>query len=405
MASASALSALFGSELVTKEGKGSTDALLAGKTIGIYFSAHWCPPCRGFTPKLAEMYKSTFQAKGLEIVFVSSDKDEDAFKEYYAEMPWLALPYSNRELKEALSKKYKVRGIPSFVILDSDGTTITTEGRDEIMGDPSGARFPWKPLSPEEKQKAILDTLGADLMGRINGKPFALYFSAHWCPPCRGFTPKLAEWYTAGLKDKMEIIFVSSDRDEASFNDYLKEMPWLALPYDKREAKEALSEACGVQGIPSFAVINPDGTIITTDGRSKVAGDPKAESFPEGWLPQPFNDVNDDPSPLNEEQCLIQLGGSSDSEAALKAIAEQYYTKAGKDVESMSIRFFSGKAGGVTEQIRKLTGVTEDKLIMLDIPDDGGFYICDAEKLSTDVVNQFLSDVAAKKVERKQLQK
>merc|ERR1712054_744437 len=342
---------------------------------------------------------------GLEIVFVSSDKDEPAFNEYYAEMPWLALPYSNRELKETLSKKFKVRGIPSFVILDSDGNTITTEGRDEIMGDPSGARFPWRPLTKEEKQKQILDALGSDLLAKIAGKPFALYFSAHWCPPCRGFTPKLAEWYTAGLKDKMEIIFISSDRDEASFNDYSKEMPWLALPFSKREAKEALSEACGVQGIPTFAVINPDGTIITTDGRSKVAGDPKAESFPEGWLPQPFNDVNDDPSPLNEEQCLILLGGDSDSQAVLKSVAEQYYTKAGKDVDSMPIRFFSGKAGGVTEQIRKLTGVTEDRLVMLDIPDDGGFYVCDAEKLSTDVVNQFLSDVAAKKVERKQLQK
>merc|ERR1712019_138804 len=97
------------------------------------------------------------------------------------------------------------------------------------------------------------------------------------------------------------------------------------------------------------------------------------------------------------EQCLILLGGTSESEAALKSVAEQYYTQAGKDVESMSIRFFSGKAGGVTEQLRKLTGVTEDKLVMLDIPDDGGFYICDADKLSTDVLNQFLSDVAAKK--------
>merc|ERR1712187_342686 len=103
--------------------------------------------------------------------------------------------------------------------------------------------------------------------------------------------------------------------------------------------------------------------------------------------------------------CLILLGGTSDSEAVLKSVAEHYYTEAGKDVDSMPIRFFSGKAGGVTEQIRNLTGVTEDKLVMFDIPDDGGFYICDAEKLSTDVVNQFLSDVAAKKVERKQLQK
>ena len=33
-----------------------TKADLEGKVIGIYFSAHWCPPCRGFTPKLVEWY-------------------------------------------------------------------------------------------------------------------------------------------------------------------------------------------------------------------------------------------------------------------------------------------------------------------------------------------------------------
>merc|ERR1711904_536142 len=101
----------------------------------------------------------------------------------------------------------------------------------------------------------------------------------------------------------------------------------------------------------------------------------------------------------------IMLVGAADSEAVLKSVAEEYYTKAGKDIDSMPIRFFSGKAGGVTDQLRKLTGVTDDKLIMLDIPDDGAFYICDSEKFSTDVVNQFISDVAAKRVDRKQLQK
>merc|ERR1712107_414251 len=120
---------------------------------------------------------------------------------------------------------------------------------------------------------------------------------------------------------------------------------------------------CGVQGIPSFAVLNPDGTIITTDGRSKVSSDPKAESFPDGWLPQPFNDVNDDPSALNEEQCLIMLGDPAESEAALKSVAEEYYKKAGIDMASMPLRFYSGKAGGGTDQLRELTGVTEDKLI------------------------------------------
>merc|ERR1712176_805511 len=163
------------------------------------------------------------------------------------------------------------------------------------------------------------------------------------------------------------------------FNDYFKEMPWLALPFDKREAKEALSEACGVQGIPSFAVVNPDGTIVTTDGRSKVSADPKAESFPEGWLPQPFNDVNDDPSPLNEEQCLIMLGSSSGSEEVVKAVAQEFYSAAGKDVDEMLIKFFSAPEGSVTEQLRKLKGLAESKLILLDIPSDGAFFVCDAE--------------------------
>ena len=31
-------------------------------------------------------------------------------------------------------------------------------------------------------------------------------------------------------KDDIEVIFVSSDRDEKSFSDYYQKMPWLALP-------------------------------------------------------------------------------------------------------------------------------------------------------------------------------
>merc|ERR1712146_844775 len=179
---------------------------------------------------------------------------------------------------------------------------------------------------------------------------------------------------------------------------------------DKREAKEALSEAGGVQGIPSFAVLNPDGTIITTDGRSKVASDPKAESFPEGWLPQPFNNVNDDPSPLNEEQCLIMLGGEAKAAKAcdaIKKVANEYYVAAGKNLDEMPMRFFSGPDGGVTDQLRKLTQQDSDVLILLDIPSDGAFYVCDkaAGDIDEGSVKAFIDSFKAGKLERKQLQK
>jgi nucleoredoxin len=36
----------------------SADAALAGKdVILVYFSAHWCPPCRAFTPVLKDFYE------------------------------------------------------------------------------------------------------------------------------------------------------------------------------------------------------------------------------------------------------------------------------------------------------------------------------------------------------------
>lgn len=395
---------LFGEELLTKTGlKKTADVVSGKKAVGVYFSAHWCPPCRGFTPKLAGWYDADLKGKDMEIVFVSSDKDEEAFSSYYGEQPWVALPYANRAAKDALNKRFKVSGIPSFVILDADGAVITKDGRDAVSSDPKGEKFPWIPPTKAEKAKMLADNLG-DLVAKSKGKPMGLYFSAHWCPPCRGFTPKLAEWYSDGLKEKMEIIFVSSDKDEDAFNDYFKDMPWLALPYSKRDEKTALSEACGVEGIPAFVIVNPDGTILTTDGRSGVTKDPKAENFPEGWLPQPFNDVNDDPGPLNEEQCLVMLGNNDAAVVAVKEVATEYYEKAGKDLEKMPMRFFSGPDGGVTEQLKKLCGDVSDKLVLLDIPDDGGFYVCDGD-VTVESIKAFIEGVKAKTVERKQLQK
>ncbi len=50
----------------------------------------------------------------------------------------------------------------------------------------------------------------------LEGKFVLLYFSAHWCPPCRGFTPILKEYYEAlkAQRSDFEIIFVSSDENE-----------------------------------------------------------------------------------------------------------------------------------------------------------------------------------------------
>jgi len=70
--------------------------------LGLYFSAHWCPPCRAFTPELVDFYKkfkSTDRGDQLEIIFVSFDRNEGNFKSYFDEMPWLAVPYDDQEIR------------------------------------------------------------------------------------------------------------------------------------------------------------------------------------------------------------------------------------------------------------------------------------------------------------------
>jgi Thioredoxin-like/PUB domain len=73
---------------------------------------------------LAEMYahlKEVAPSHGLEIVFVSSDRDDASFRNYFQmNMPWLSIPFDQLQfVKHTLNTTYGVRGIPALVILDA----------------------------------------------------------------------------------------------------------------------------------------------------------------------------------------------------------------------------------------------------------------------------------------------
>eukprot|EP00640_Fibrocapsa_japonica_P007054 CAMPEP_0113935194 /NCGR_PEP_ID=MMETSP1339-20121228/2396_1 /TAXON_ID=94617 /ORGANISM="Fibrocapsa japonica" /LENGTH=170 /DNA_ID=CAMNT_0000937261 /DNA_START=45 /DNA_END=557 /DNA_ORIENTATION=+ /assembly_acc=CAM_ASM_000762 len=140
---------LFGNSLLTKSGANDTKAVLQGKKLVlIYFSAHWCPPCRNFTPKLAEFIKSIKNAgrgDDIEIVFCSSDQVEQQFQEYFESMPWVAIEYSNTSVRQALGSKFQVRGIPTLVVLDGEtGDLKTKDGRAQVgQGNPVNILDQW----------------------------------------------------------------------------------------------------------------------------------------------------------------------------------------------------------------------------------------------------------------------
>ena len=130
---------LLGNQLLAKHSISSTptlmkksSALANTRLVALYFSASWCGPCRGFTPMLIECYnhlkEEVAATHGLEIVFISLDRDEGQFDQYYSKMPFLALPYSNRQLAKHAQSVFGVRGIPSLVVIDSiSGRMVASE--------------------------------------------------------------------------------------------------------------------------------------------------------------------------------------------------------------------------------------------------------------------------------------
>jgi len=133
------LEELIGTELVDAKGNKVETSSLAGKVIGLYFSASWCGPCKMFTPELVK-FRDRNDEK-FEVVFVSSDRSAEDQQEYMKDydMEWPAIPYDS-PLRQELGAKYEVRGIPSLVIVDDQGNLITKDGRSEISGSDSDAR-------------------------------------------------------------------------------------------------------------------------------------------------------------------------------------------------------------------------------------------------------------------------
>jgi len=130
--------------ILDRNGKPSdVSALSSADVIGFYFSAHWCPPCRHFTPMLKKFVETleSFGEKTLKIIFISSDKAEhDMWKYMYdCHGDWLALAYSCREGKERLERQYQVSGIPQLVVIDSVGRWAVRDARGEVMAAVNGS--------------------------------------------------------------------------------------------------------------------------------------------------------------------------------------------------------------------------------------------------------------------------
>lgn len=342
-----------------------------------------CPPCKAFTPMLSAWFSKEGAAKNTQVVFASSDKDQSSFSHYLKEMSWdLAVPFGSAA-KEALSAKFKVRGIPSVVIVDAKtGELITADAREGFMSNPAG--FPFRPRSLEEtfSISTVISNEGkrqtlAELASTSAVDYLVFYFSASWCGPCKGFTPRLRDWYTAHHASApagktFEIVLVSGDRSQAAFEAYFAEMPWAALTFDCKDAAADFNKLFDVEGIPTLAVLDAKTkAVVTTDARPLLLEFP--DEFP--WLPTPVSRFAQALGSINDKKTVLLFtdkatASTADVETGFVAAATAYFG-GDKDMQfviatseqSMSdrLRGFLGYAGDAD-------GADSVRLVLLDIP-------------------------------------
>mmetsp|Transcript_11394 Transcript_11394/g.11715 ORF Transcript_11394/g.11715 Transcript_11394/m.11715 type:complete len:149 (-) Transcript_11394:82-528(-) len=133
------------SKLFTLDGEIETSKVLENELIGFYFSAHWCPPCRAFTPKLKEAYSEWKEGGNkIELVFVSSDRDEDSLKDYFKDMGWTYVGFEDKEARNGLKAEFHVTGIPKLVILSKDGKVVDGDARGSLSSLGSAAIEGWQ---------------------------------------------------------------------------------------------------------------------------------------------------------------------------------------------------------------------------------------------------------------------
>ncbi|WP_103864798.1 TlpA disulfide reductase family protein [Aquimarina sp. I32.4] len=108
---------------------GGTTSLddLKGKYVYIDLWATWCGPCKAEIPYLKEV-EMAYHDKNIEFVSISLDqeKDNQKWRDMIEEKELTGVQLiADKDFKSQFIEKYKVMGIPRFILLDPEGKIIS----------------------------------------------------------------------------------------------------------------------------------------------------------------------------------------------------------------------------------------------------------------------------------------
>ncbi len=291
-------------------------------------SASWCGPCRAIMPQVVEQYAAIKARGDIEVILVSFDRSLEAAKQYadHYKMPFPMVMHE--DVRAQHLKGYPdVRGIPHAALITAagrmlgqghgslmlhwekaietseaalrleaekkaaEGKTVTLYREMPALGrmdddDDSAAddddepkakkKKKSKKKSKKEKKSKYASEVGEKIaklkfLNKNKPNPKAEYFiylsSASWCGPCRALHPQIVAKYKDMKRDKVELILVSNDRDEASGKTYAAGYPCPAIMDAQSSKLPGFSPA---QGIPQAIIVDSTGKVLKV-GHGSIA--------------------------------------------------------------------------------------------------------------------------------------
>mmetsp|Transcript_41752 Transcript_41752/g.48085 ORF Transcript_41752/g.48085 Transcript_41752/m.48085 type:complete len:145 (-) Transcript_41752:255-689(-) len=140
------MEAILGDTFMLNTGEERT---INAKIVAVYFGAKWCQPCLNFNTRLVDFYHAvnedipSDEEKNVEIVFCSSDQNEEQFHDFMQDMPWCTIPFSEKERMNRIKQQCGVVGIPMVVIIKRNGTILTKGGRADILKEGPNSLKKW----------------------------------------------------------------------------------------------------------------------------------------------------------------------------------------------------------------------------------------------------------------------
>lgn len=198
---------------------------------------------------------------------------------------------------------------------------------------------------------------------------------------------------------------MSGDESQASFEKFRGEMGSIcAIPYEEQEVREGLEMRLDITSYPTLVMLGPkpadeddnfgDRPIINTEVVSVIENGDYITDFP--FYPKPWGDLCKTTDDINTHKCLIVFHEGGDDEEQLDvedAVKEAAVEYRGDEF----IKFYWACDGDapLSANIRQACqlGPVRDtpSMVLLDIPDDGTFFLSDEHEITSETIQSFLS--------------